>query len=217
MAPSACLVTSEVSWGEIMERTVGEWCLITQIGSGSFAIVWKAKHRLTGQEAAIKEIALDRLNGKLRQSLESEVSILKRITHENIVKLLEVFEVGQRNLLTSCSLGSSKPQRPCTLRAHRPQGFRLAPPPSCRRRTSCISSWNTAPAATWRTISAHTSACPRQSRSTSCSSWRQGCARCGRTISCTYVYGEGVASGGAALHGSLSTAELLTSTACRLS
>lgn len=77
-------------------RTVGDWEISTHIGSGSFAIVWKARHRLTGQEAAIKEIALDKLNAKLRQSLESEVSILKRITHENIVKLLEVFEVRTR-------------------------------------------------------------------------------------------------------------------------
>ena len=76
------------------ERTVGEWVISTHIGSGSFAIVWKARHRLTGQESAIKEIALDKLNSKLRQSLESEVSILKRINHDNIVKLLEVFEVS---------------------------------------------------------------------------------------------------------------------------
>lgn len=75
------------------ERLVGDWAIGTHIGSGSFAIVWRAKHRLTGQEAAVKEIALDKLNGKLRQSLESEVSILKRINHDNIVKLLEVFEV----------------------------------------------------------------------------------------------------------------------------
>lgn len=79
-----------------MERMVGEWCLGSPIGSGSFAIVWKAKHKVTGRESAIKEINLDKLNAKLRQSLESEVSILKRINHDNIVKLLEVFEVGLR-------------------------------------------------------------------------------------------------------------------------
>ena len=68
------------------ERLVGDWAISTHIGSGSFAIVWRARHRLSGQEAAIKEIALDKLNSKLRQSLESEVSILKRINHDNIVK-----------------------------------------------------------------------------------------------------------------------------------
>ena len=47
----------------------------------------------TGDEAAVKEINLSKLNAKLRQSLESEVSILKRINHGNIVKLHEVLEV----------------------------------------------------------------------------------------------------------------------------
>lgn len=63
------------------------------IGAGSFAIVWRARHLDTGAEAAIKEINLAKLNAKLRQSLESEVSILKRVRHENIVTLLEVIEV----------------------------------------------------------------------------------------------------------------------------
>lgn len=68
-------------------RTVGAWALGSHIGAGSFAIVWRARHVQTGQEAAVKEIALSKLNAKLRQSLESEVAILKRIRHENIVQV----------------------------------------------------------------------------------------------------------------------------------
>ena len=75
-------------------RRVGDWVLDAQsIGQGSFAVVWKAHHATTGAAAAVKEISLDKLNAKLRQSLESEVSILKRITHQNIVHLHEVLEV----------------------------------------------------------------------------------------------------------------------------
>ncbi|PRW60240.1 Serine threonine- kinase ATG1 [Chlorella sorokiniana] len=77
-------------------RTVGAWALGSHIGAGSFAIVWRARHTQTGQEAAVKEIALSKLNAKLRQSLESEVAILKRIRHENIVQLLEVIEEADR-------------------------------------------------------------------------------------------------------------------------
>ncbi|KAI7842712.1 hypothetical protein COHA_003643 [Chlorella ohadii] len=77
-------------------RTVGAWALGSHIGAGSFAIVWRARHVHTGQEAAVKEIALSKLNAKLRQSLESEVAILKRIRHENIVQLLEVIEEADR-------------------------------------------------------------------------------------------------------------------------
>jgi len=81
---------------EAPQRRVGQWLLSTHIGAGSFAIVWRARHAESGAEAAVKEINLAKLNSKLRQSLESEVSILKRIRHENIVQLLEVLEVRLR-------------------------------------------------------------------------------------------------------------------------
>lgn len=74
-------------------RTVGDWVLQQRIGSGSFAVVWKASHKTSGRIAAIKEISTDRLNKKLKQSLESEVSILKQIRHKNIVHLEDVIEV----------------------------------------------------------------------------------------------------------------------------
>jgi serine/threonine-protein kinase ULK2 len=72
------------------ERTIGQWRIQFTIGSGSFAIVHLARHSVTAQFAAVKEINLDKLNTKLRQSLDSEISILKRISHPNIVKLYEV-------------------------------------------------------------------------------------------------------------------------------
>ena len=74
-------------------RCVGPWALEAVIGQGSFAVVWRARHVRTGAAAAVKEIALSKLNAKLRQSLESEVSILKRISHPNIVELHQVIEV----------------------------------------------------------------------------------------------------------------------------
>lgn len=75
------------------QRTVGDYVLEKHIGSGSFAVVWKGRHRATGEAVAVKEIRLDKLNRKLRQSLESEVSILQRIAHPNIVTLQQAIEV----------------------------------------------------------------------------------------------------------------------------
>lgn len=77
-------------------RAVGDYMLHERIGSGSFADVWRAEHRVTRNVVAIKEIATDRLNRKLRQSLESEVSILKRISHRNIVQLHTVIEMHNK-------------------------------------------------------------------------------------------------------------------------
>ena len=86
---------------ESTSRTVAHWVLQQRAGSGSFAVVWKAVHRDTGKIVAIKEISTDRLNKKLKQSLESEVSILKQIRHKNIVHLEDVVEVT----LTTASSG----------------------------------------------------------------------------------------------------------------
>ncbi|KAK9821598.1 hypothetical protein WJX81_003954 [Elliptochloris bilobata] len=73
-------------------KLVGErWALERHIGSGSFAVVWKAQHVTTGETVAIKEIK-EITNKKLMQSLAGEISILKQITHKNIVQLLEVVE-----------------------------------------------------------------------------------------------------------------------------
>lgn len=77
-------------------RSVANWQLQQKIGQGSFAVVWKAVHAETGNFVAVKEISTDRLNKKLKQSLESEVSILKQIRHRNIVHLEDVVEVGTR-------------------------------------------------------------------------------------------------------------------------
>jgi hypothetical protein len=74
-------------------RTVNDWVMGKHLGSGSFAVVWKATNRVTGQDAAIKEIQLSKLNQKLTAQARNEVATLRGIDHPNIVKLLEVVEV----------------------------------------------------------------------------------------------------------------------------
>ena len=74
-------------------RMIASYELKHQIGSGSFAVVWEAVHRETGQVVALKEIKMDKLNAKLRDNLKSEVAILQQIHHRNIVRLLDVMQV----------------------------------------------------------------------------------------------------------------------------
>ncbi|XP_038721640.1 serine/threonine-protein kinase ATG1c-like isoform X2 [Tripterygium wilfordii] len=74
-------------------RVVGDYLVGRQIGSGSFSVVWHARHRVHGTEVAIKEIATSRLNKKLQESLMSEIFILKRINHPNIIGLHDIIEV----------------------------------------------------------------------------------------------------------------------------
>lgn len=82
------------------KQVVGSWELVSVLGSGSFAIVWKAYHvserdEVNGGErkvAAVKEIQKSKLTPKLRQSLEGEIHTLRHIHHPNVVKLFEVVE-----------------------------------------------------------------------------------------------------------------------------
>ncbi|XVF55188.1 hypothetical protein PTKIN_Ptkin06aG0016800 [Pterospermum kingtungense] len=74
-------------------RMVGDYIVGRQIGSGSFSVVWHARHRIHGTEVAIKEIVTGRLNKKLQDSLMSEIFILKRINHPNIIRLHDIIEV----------------------------------------------------------------------------------------------------------------------------
>lgn len=78
------------------QREAGAWVLEREIGSGSFAKVWKATHRHTQQVAAVKEINLDKLSKKLQESLASEVAVLKHTQHHNIVCLVDLIKVGCR-------------------------------------------------------------------------------------------------------------------------
>lgn len=73
---------------------VGDYMVGKQIGAGSFSTVWHARHRVHGTEVAIKEIITTRLNPKLQESLKSEIFILKRINHPNIIRLHDMIEVS---------------------------------------------------------------------------------------------------------------------------
>jgi len=85
---------------EETSRIVGGcWELDSVLGSGSFAVVWKAYHvseldEKTGKRriAAIKEINKNKLSPKLRQSLEGEIYALRRIDHRHVVRLFDVVE-----------------------------------------------------------------------------------------------------------------------------
>lgn len=74
-------------------RVIGDYSIGKQIGSGSFSVVWHARHRVHGTDVAIKEIAIGRLNKKLQESLMSEIVILKQIHHPNIIRLHDIIEV----------------------------------------------------------------------------------------------------------------------------
>uniref|UniRef100_A0A7N9AL06 Protein kinase domain-containing protein n=1 Tax=Mastacembelus armatus TaxID=205130 RepID=A0A7N9AL06_9TELE len=58
------------------------------LGDGNFAVVRECVERSTGREYALKIISKDKCRGK-EHMIQSEVSILRRVKHPNIVLLIE--------------------------------------------------------------------------------------------------------------------------------
>ncbi|CAK4076528.1 unnamed protein product [Aphanomyces euteiches] len=75
---------------EKKQAVVGDYVVTARIGSGSFAIVYKGYHKITNVPVAVKAINKTKLNPKLLENLESEISIMRQINHPNIVKLYEI-------------------------------------------------------------------------------------------------------------------------------
>ena len=71
-------------------RVIGDYIITSKIGSGSFATVYKAHHRTSHVIVAIKCIQIEKLTLKLQENLTSEISIMQKINHPNIIKLYEI-------------------------------------------------------------------------------------------------------------------------------
>lgn len=79
----------------------------SEIGRGSFANVYKGVHTPSRSTVAIKAVQRAKLNKKLLVNLESEITILKAMTHPHIVRLLDYQKTSAYFFLFMeyCSLG----------------------------------------------------------------------------------------------------------------
>ncbi|CAJ0968791.1 unnamed protein product [Ranitomeya imitator] len=58
--------------------------------SGAFSEVFLVKHRATGHHYALK--CIKKVNSSRDRSLENEIAVLKKIKHDNIVTLEDIYE-----------------------------------------------------------------------------------------------------------------------------
>lgn len=73
-------------------RKVGKYELISRLGEGSYAKVYRGRDGNTGEEYALKVISKDKLGDpRLQDNLDSEISIMRDYLHENIVRLYDHF------------------------------------------------------------------------------------------------------------------------------
>ncbi|BGP25284.1 Serine/threonine-protein kinase [Rhodotorula toruloides] len=86
---------------------IGPYLIEEEIGRGSFATVYRGERQDTHAPVAIKSVIRSKLTSKLLENLESEISILKRITHRNIVELKDCLKTDSHIYLIMdfCSAG----------------------------------------------------------------------------------------------------------------
>eukprot|EP00158_Paraphelidium_tribonemae_P001978 Partr_v1_DN25010_c0_g1_i1_m51028 putative Cyclin-Dependent Kinase len=63
---------------------------IEKIGEGTYGVVYKAKDQKTGQIVALKKIRLENEDEGVPSTAIREISVLKELSHANIVRLLDV-------------------------------------------------------------------------------------------------------------------------------
>ena len=110
---------SSSSSGRGGARTVAGYVLTEKLGSGSFASVYKARRYANAGDSdsrrqhrpstvAVKAISKSRLRGgRLQANLESEISILEKLHHPNIVRLYGIHK-SERHIylfLEYCDMG----------------------------------------------------------------------------------------------------------------
>ncbi|XP_029010312.1 serine/threonine-protein kinase H1 homolog [Betta splendens] len=75
-------------------RVTAKYDIKALIGRGSFSRVVRVEHKITRQPYAIKMIETRYREG--REVCESELCVLRRVRHTNIIQLMEVFETAER-------------------------------------------------------------------------------------------------------------------------
>nr|CAI5828111.1 unnamed protein product [Callosobruchus analis] len=69
---------------------------LSVIGEGSYGIVTKCRHKDTNEIVAIKKFLETEEDGTIRKMALREIRMLKRLRHENLVTLIEVFRHRKR-------------------------------------------------------------------------------------------------------------------------
>ncbi|NP_001154935.1 cyclin dependent kinase 2 isoform 2 [Nasonia vitripennis] len=65
---------------------------IEKIGEGTYGVVYKAKDKITGKLVALKKIRLETESEGVPSTAIREISLLKELTHENVIQLLDVVQ-----------------------------------------------------------------------------------------------------------------------------
>jgi serine/threonine protein kinase len=78
------------------DLTLPNYIIGKTLGKGAYAIVKIATHKITNEKYAAKIYKKSEIRDKIRKRcVNNEIEILKRISHKNIIKLIEVIELKE--------------------------------------------------------------------------------------------------------------------------
>ena len=60
------------------------------MGKGAYGIVWKGKHKDTGETFAIKKTMIENISDGIPSTTLREIAILMDLEHENIVSVKDI-------------------------------------------------------------------------------------------------------------------------------
>jgi len=73
---------------------------LKKIGSGGFGVVYKANHKITGEEVAVKIISKFSIQGaNSTHKIYTEAKVLQSLHHSKIISLFNVFMHGSKLVL----------------------------------------------------------------------------------------------------------------------
>ncbi|XP_069763816.1 serine/threonine-protein kinase 33-like [Narcine bancroftii] len=104
------ILSQEVTWNLLGQGPLLLYQFERGLGKGSFGVVIQATHLPTDTKRAIKILNKEKAGSYAVKMLEREISILKMVNHEHIIKLDEVYETTKKVYLVIefCQLGELK-------------------------------------------------------------------------------------------------------------
>lgn len=80
-----------------LTNKISAYQFLENLGKGTFGEVKLAIHKATGQNVAIKVLDKKKIDRKKDQErIVSEINILQRVNHKNIIKIYEIIETKEK-------------------------------------------------------------------------------------------------------------------------
>lgn len=82
-------------------KKVGNYLLVSKLGQGQFGTVYKATHTETDETFAVKSVEKKKVNSnpKLRKLFDTEMQVMSKLSHPNILHLFEYLETANNYYL----------------------------------------------------------------------------------------------------------------------